>query len=468
MITKKEKFFYGMGDLSANILFSSVSFYLLYFLVKIVGLSAFLVPIIFLLGKLWDAITDYLMGRISDSTKSKFGKRRIYMLIGIIPFGIAFMLLWIIPFEMTTIVKCLYFTFIYMLYNTTFTVVYIPYNSLSANMTSDYDERTSLNAVRIVMANIGILLGAAVFSLLAEGQDSLLYAIDGTEKTAYMVAGMIFGVVAMVTMLICTMNVKERVEENSDNTYSFTKTMKQFFALKEFRCNLLYYLLSMVGFDIIMAIFMFYVRDSLALGGGIISMIFIAIPLLTAMIASILWVKLTEKHEKHNVYGVAAIYLTLTLLLVFIIPSAEKSNITLTYILLSIVVVLVGIGMSAIQIIPWATLPDVIEIDEYTNNVRREGAYYGIVQFMYKVASGIGVSIVSLILGAFGYIENPEFEAGPVIQPYEALIAIRIILGILPGIIFIASAYFARKGKITREHFNEIKVSLNERNKGNH
>lgn len=74
MITKKEKFFYGIGDIFANILFASVSFYLLYFLVKIVRISAFLVPIFFLFGKLWHAITDYLMGRISDSTKSKLEK----------------------------------------------------------------------------------------------------------------------------------------------------------------------------------------------------------------------------------------------------------------------------------------------------------------------------------------------------------------------------------------------------------
>lgn len=142
------------------------------------------------------------------------------------------MLLWIIPFEMTTIVNCLYFTFIYMLYNTTFTVLYIPYNFLSANMTSDYDERTSLNAVRLVMGNIGILLRDVIFSLLAEGQDCILYATDSTEKTVYILSGMIFGVVAMVNMLICTMNVKERVDENSDNTYNFTKNLKQFFTLK--------------------------------------------------------------------------------------------------------------------------------------------------------------------------------------------------------------------------------------------
>ena len=464
MISKKEKFFYGMGDLSANILFSAVSFYLLYYLVKIAGLTTFLVPIIFMIGKVWDAITDYLMGRISDKTKNKFGKRRIYMLLGAIPYGLTFMLLWLCPFEMTKAVKCIYFTFIYMLYNTAFTVVYIPYNSLSANMTNDYDERTSLNAIRIIMANIGILLGAAVFSLLAEGEESILYSIDGTEKTAYAVAGVIFGVVAFTSMIIATLNVHERVEAEIFNQYSFFSTLKQFFKLREFRCNLLYYLLSMVGFDIVMAIFMFYVSDSLGLGGGIISMIFIAIPLIMAMISSIIWVKLTEKYEKHKVYFAASIYMAIVLLSVLLVPKATDSA-TLTYVGLSITVVLVGIGMSAIQIIPYATLPDVVEIDEYKNNVRREGAFFGIVQFIYKLANGFAISMVSVILGLFGYVENADLKEGyeNFTQPNQALWAIRIVLGLIPGILFLISSIFAFRGKITRKHFNEVKEELDKR-----
>jgi Na+/melibiose symporter-like transporter len=81
-IKVKEKIFFGMGDLSANIMFSAINFYLLYFIVNVGGLSAGLASAIFIIARGWDAITDYMMGRISDKTKSKYGKRRVYMLFG--------------------------------------------------------------------------------------------------------------------------------------------------------------------------------------------------------------------------------------------------------------------------------------------------------------------------------------------------------------------------------------------------
>ena len=154
----KEKFFYGLGDLSANIMFAAISFYLLYFFVNVGGLKAELASAVFLIAKFWDAITDYLMGRISDKTKSKWGKRRVYMLFGAIPYGLAFLLLWLAPFgENAQAGKMIYYTLAYMLFNTTWTVVYIPYNAITANMTDDYDERTSLNGIRIALANVGII-----------------------------------------------------------------------------------------------------------------------------------------------------------------------------------------------------------------------------------------------------------------------------------------------------------------------
>ena len=86
-INWKEKFFYGMGDLSANILLAAFSFYLLFFMVSIGGLKPALASLVFLVAKIRDAITDVWMGRISDNTKSKFGKRRVYMIFGAVPFG---------------------------------------------------------------------------------------------------------------------------------------------------------------------------------------------------------------------------------------------------------------------------------------------------------------------------------------------------------------------------------------------
>ena len=211
-LSKKEKFCYGLGDMSCNIIFAAISFYLLYYMINVAGLKPILASIVFIIAKFWDAITDYFMGVISDKTKSRFGKRKVYMLFGAIPYGLIFVLLWIAPFNESTtqFVKFLYYTGVYMLFNTIWTVVYVPYNALTANMTQDYDERTSLNGTRIILANVGMILGAALFSLLSEGEGSILAQAFNSVKTGYLVGALIFGCLAAIIMLICALNVKER------------------------------------------------------------------------------------------------------------------------------------------------------------------------------------------------------------------------------------------------------------------
>ena len=214
------------------------------------------------------------------------------------------------------------------------------------------------------------------------------------------------------------------------------------------------YLLSMVGFDIIMAVFMFFINDSLGFGGGAMAMIFVAIPLVCAIASSALWVKLSEKYNKHKVYVVACVYMAFVLLFAIFVPAETVWSTVL-------LCVFAGAGMSAIQILPYAGVPDVIEVDEYVNGVRREGAYYGITQFMYKIASGVSIALVSLVLEAFGYTESMD---GTVIdQPDSALMAVRVVLGVLPGVIFLVSIVFSHRANMGRDRFNTIKEELAKR-----
>ena len=456
-LSRSQKVWYGMGDLSGNIMFSAITFYLLYFFVTVQGINPGFASIIFLIAKAWDAFTDYFMGRICDATKpNKYGKRRVYMLFGAIPFGLVFILLWFNPFGIAAdqVVKSIYFLFAYLLFNTVWTIVYIPYNALEINLSSDYDERTSLNGYRIALANVGLLLGAAIFGLLCDGNESILYEMFGNHEKSYVLGGIIFGLIAAVIMLLCALKIKEKPEDVKPNTKGFKQTLKEFFALKEFRNICAYYLLSMVGFDIIMSIFMFFIGDTLKfnqLGGGIYTMIFIAIPLVVAIASAPLWVKLSEKYSKHKVYAIAVALMVVSLLQVMFVPA---QSIVGTVVL----VATVGFSLSAIQIIPFASLPDVVEVDQATYGERREGVFYGISQFLYKLASGASVALVSAILALFGYIES---TGGEIIEQTDtALMAIRVVLAFLPSIMFIISVIFTYRANLGRERFNELKEKI--------
>ena len=447
----KEKLAYGAGDLASNILFSAISFYLLYFLINVGGLSSYRASVVMIIGKVWDAFANYFAGVIVDKTNTRWGKKRVYMLFGAIPFGGSFILLWVsVPGSETACMA--YYTIMYMVVNTCFDIVYIPYNSLAANMTSDYDERTSLNGYRIVLANVGILAGAALFAVFADGKESVFYPVFNSIPKAYLVTSLIFAALAIIIMFVCGFVVKERTDSAPESSGKglFT-TINEFFHLPHFAYIMLTYVCSMVGFDIVMSTFMFFINDSLKFGGGVMAMVFVAIPLVTAIATAAGWVWASEKWDKATVYAVASVYMTIVLIFVIFVP---EKNVATTV----IITILAGIGMSGIQILPPAAIPDIVEYDEYTNGDRREGALYGIMQFMYKIGSGIFVSLESAVLGAFGYVESTDGTS--IEQPKRALMAVRVMLGAVPGCFFLISIIFAFMGKVDRDEFASIKEEL--------
>src|SRR5699024_6247087 len=125
----------------------------------------------------------------------------------------------------------------------------------------------------------------------------------------------------------------------------------------------------------------------------------------------------------------------------------------------------VGIALSALQIIPMSLIPDVIDIDEYENNIRREGAFNGIIMFMHKAATGIAVGGVGLLIEFFGYTEAaPNQSAADIAQPESALTAIRIILALIPAIAFIIAIIFTWKLDVSKQRFDTIVKEIGKRN----
>lgn len=144
--------FYGMGDLYGGGAFFVIGTLFLIFLTDVIGLTPAKAGLVLVLGKSWDAISDPLMGYISDHTRSRFGRRRVYFLIGIIPIALSFFLLWY-PAEFNSeTFLFLYYVFAYIFFSTIFTMVMVPYSALNAEMTENYQIRTRLSASKMLFS----------------------------------------------------------------------------------------------------------------------------------------------------------------------------------------------------------------------------------------------------------------------------------------------------------------------------
>jgi GPH family glycoside/pentoside/hexuronide:cation symporter len=445
VLTAREKFYYGIGDFAANIAYTTIGFYIIFFLVNVAGLPAEIAGIIFLIARAWDAITDYLMGIISDRTNTRFGRRRPYLLFGSIPFGVAFFLLWIVPFE-SQFHLIIYYICITILFNTAFTVVSIPYNALLPELSQNYDERTSISGYRMGMSFVGNLVAAAGVAVIVDA----IYPGRSHYRESYPVMAMIFSAIIIISVLVTFFGTKERFQPEEAHPRDILDTLKSILGLREFRIVLGMFLFNMIGFDLIQALFIFFLKDVIHVSEDM-TFVIMGIPLVVAVLAAPLWVRIGERLGKRRAYISAALYFIVSLATCMFIPAGSIIPVI-------VIAVLAGIGISATQIIPFSIIPDVIEIDEYESGTRREGAFYGITMFLYKVASAVAISMASGLLGFFGYMEN---STDP--QPHSAILCIRLLMGVGPGIFFLISAYFVKILPITKERFDEVKRAIESR-----
>ena len=160
-VSNKVRAAYGIGDYAICLYWSGVGLYLLYFYTDVVGISPFLAGWLYALGIAWDAITDPFMGYLAERTRSKMGSYRPYIFYGAIPLAFSFILLfWVPPFEGVKLF--IFLLAVNLLHRTCFTIVSVPYSSLTARITDDSDERTKLTTARMIGASFGTLTVSAL------------------------------------------------------------------------------------------------------------------------------------------------------------------------------------------------------------------------------------------------------------------------------------------------------------------
>jgi len=446
-VTKREKISYGLGDLGNNVAYGAMGFYLVFFLTDVAGMSPIWAGYLFMIIRIWNAVSDLIMGSVSDRTRTKFGRRRPYLLWGALPLGISFAMLWMVLDHQSMIVMLIYYSLAGILFSTMFSMVSIPYNALLPEISQDYDERTSISGYKMAFSFVGSLLSAMGVTLIVD----TLYPGKTMYHISFPVMGAVLGVMIVLSILAAFFGTKERVQPKSDDSSdSIWKNLISLIKMKEYRFVLGAFIFNMVGFDIIMALYIYYMKYALKIADDI-SYIFMAVPLVCAVVATPFWVSLSNKLGKQKTYIYSAFYFLIPLVTCLFIP---KGNIPL----IIVMIILMGIGISASQVLAFSMLPDIVEVDELKNGTRREGIIYGTSMFLYKISSALMVAGVSAAMGIFGYVESQGNEI--VEQTSLAVLGIRVLISVMPALCFLLSAYFVKKLSLGKETFEQIKKSI--------
>ncbi len=448
------KLAFGTGDLGTAITSMILISYLSPFLTDVAGLSPVLAGRTQLVGKIWDAVNDPMVGFASDRTQSKEGRRYPWMIWGAIPFGVFFFLQWIVP-DFNQWGLFWYYTIISILFNAFYTIVNLPYTALTAELTEDYNERTSLNSFRFAFSISGSIL-ALVVALILSG------IFPNNSNQQYLFLGAICALLSIIPLYLCVWGTKkqaQRIAKQNANlekpvSLSFGEQIKIVLHNRPFLFVLGIYLCSWMAVQLTASIIPYFVSSWMRLEKIHITLVLLAVQG-TAMIMLFFWSSISQRIGKKAVYFLGTIFWIIAQVGLFFL---QPGQVGLMYAL----AVIAGLGISVAYLIPWSMLPDVIELDELRTGQRREGVFYSFVVFVQKICLGIAISVVLQRLGTAGYI-RPTLDVPLPIQPDSVLEVIRVSIGPLPAIVLIAGLILAYFYPITREKHAQMLLELRER-----
>jgi len=434
------KWFFALGDVFQGGFFNIVNFFYSIFLTDVVGINPIWAANVFLLGKVWDAVTDPAMGIISDNTRSRFGRRRPYFLIGAPFVFLAFVIMWYPLRADSETTKIIYFIAAYMLMNTASTVVSVPFLAMSAELSTDYNERTSITNIRMVVSIVSSLVCAVVPMLIVSSVQDV--------RSGYIIMSLIFGLFFSLPLLLVFFKVPER-SQFSDGKKGHWKEMFGTLRLRVFRRFIAMYLCIVVAMDITSMIFAYYMTYNLERASEL------SIVLGVLLIAEVALVPVAslfaEKTSKNRaiVFGNIG-WIVCAVFSLFIGKGSPGFFIYVLAVVLGGFISFALVGFTAL-------FGDVTEVGEYHFEHRAEGSFSGIQQFIRKCAAALANWIALMLLGLVGFVRPVEEVIGGAttlinqVQSDAVLFTIKGILGLSSVLLLVPSTIIAIRWTLTKE-----------------
>ncbi len=415
--------------------------YMLFYCTQALHLPPAISGLALLLPRLLDSIADPIMGAISDRTKSSFGRRRLYLLIGAPLLGLSFASVFFVPSDAPDAIKVFLLVLSFLASNAAVTIYEVPYSAMAAEMTSSYKERTILAGYKMFAARLGGVVAAFYAPKLFGSQENL---VDGF-KLLGVCAGIFMVITGLWTFFACKnapqisnpakkISFKDEIDAVLTNI-PFRKLWLAFFiqnlAIGVSATTLIYFLVNNVGIEA-KNLGKFMVANAIA-----------------ALIATPIWVQIGKKIGKKAGYWAA---------IIFVMLGAGSMSLVSTetiYLLLPLLIIM-GIFDAATQLFPNAMIPDTVEVDELRTGQRREGAIFGAWGFARKLGMTAGAFLVSQLLSIIGF--DPKQSANAM-SP-EVMSGIKYIYVGLPILLWSLTLFFFSKYDLNEGKFNEIKDEI--------
>lgn len=440
-LTWADKIAYALPALPLAVIGIPVYVFLPKFYTDTIGLSITVVGGLLLAVRVFDALTDPVIGYLSDRTSNRFGRRRPYIALGSIGLSVSMVFLFIPPAYSITGLN-LYFGFWLFLLFFFWTVITIPYESLGPELTPDYHERTSLFAIRDGFLIAGTLLAAASPVLIGQAMTAL--GRLPSEKERFAVMAFLFAPMLLVCSFYCFFHINEKYRQNSSTGLfkGFSTVLKN----RPFMVLISGYTISAFGSNLPATLILYYVEYVLEAPNA---EGFLLIYFLTGILFLPFWIKVSRKWGKKKAWITSMVINTGAFSGVFFLGPGDA-------LIYGVLVFISGIGFGAGLALPSSIQADVIDYDQLLTGQRREGRYIGLWAIAKKLSAALGVGIGLLLLGQSGYSPNIE-------QSDHTVFMLRVLYALVPCLCNVLAIIIIFFYPISEKRHDRIRRELKEK-----
>ncbi len=439
----KTKFAYGVGELGTAVPIGLAIFYLLFFLTEVVGLSPTRAGAVLLIGRVWDAINDPIIGWLSDRTQSRWGRRYPWLVSGALPLGFFTFMLWLVPPLESETSLFIYYVLMAVGGYAAFSVIILPMVAIATELTPDYDERTSIMSVRSA-ANI---IGSVVGLVMAQ----IIFALVENTRRQYVILGGASAIVIVIAIFICVIGTYGQYrpvmrQQPELSPHPMGRQLRKVFQNHAFRWVMGLYLCSWVGVQVTAAMLPFFVTDWMQLNEQHFTQMAITVQGSSVVLLPF-WLWVTKRTSKQSVYFAGA---PLALIGLCGLGLVQTGQIGLMY----GAGLVTGAGLSTFYLVPFAMLPDVIDDEELRTGERQEGIFISLMVFLQKVGVAIAIFLAGWML-----------DWAAQIGPDTRLLIIRLLASALPSLLICGGVYCVYRYPLNRSAHHRIRLQLEQNRK---
>lgn len=458
-LSVKTKWTYGAGFVAFNAPSTIQSLFFLYFLTNVAGLNTALAGVLLLVGKVWDAINDLLIGWLSDRTHIRWGTRLPWLKFGTLPFAICFVLLWIVPnggdFSPRQMSQFAYYAIALLLQDMAFTAMAIPYLSLTPELAQNYPDRTSLVSAQMIGNIVGgmiALVGAQViFSRLTQVENQYLVLAGACASFSVLI---LYPCIWQLRRQIMPNSIVALINRSIPAQSTLWSQLQAILRNRPFLIVAGIHVCSLLTIRVIQAVTPYFVVQWMKLSEQHVAQVVIVTQLSIILMLAI-WNALRQKISKRSIYLIG--------IPVLMVAQAATSFLHPGQVgWLYVLAILRGVGASAALLVPSALLPDVIDLDRLQSGQQREGVFYGLMNQFHKLALAIALFLIGKSLNWAGFISTTAGQIAPS-QPDTALWTIRLLFSLVPVLILGLSLILAWFYPISREAHAAIREALRSR-----